>query len=364
MNQRGFITLTISLLLLTILLAVSLLVVKSMLADRRISLNAIHYRQAQALLDSALSDGMGRVAAMMPLANWQGQQSSNVGEYRLAIEVLPTVTIASRELRPMKIRASVQTDELTAQLHRQIVVLRYPLLTRLPPAPLLLAHGMGTLGDFTLMTNEQGRGANAPWSVWSGGAVDMQLGRRQSCLADETGKNCGIYLSQGGDKQADIQDSDSQFPQDLLWYLFNEPDSAQGWLRLRSQALAELNDCQGLDSQSHGLIIINGDCELNQPVGSVSAPLLLIVRNGAVQLTGNGVLYGLLLSHHSEPQAAEKDIRMTGNAMIHGALIANHLLAQSNALVVVRFDGVVLTRLQQAAALQVSQYLAGSRQDE
>ena len=53
--QSGFTTFTVTLILLLILLAVTLLVGKLLVADRRITLNETLYRQVMALAEQGLS---------------------------------------------------------------------------------------------------------------------------------------------------------------------------------------------------------------------------------------------------------------------------------------------------------------------
>ena len=60
-RQAGFTTFTITLLLVLIQLGNSLLVGKMLVADRRVTLNEVLYRQAMAMAEVGLADGLGRL---------------------------------------------------------------------------------------------------------------------------------------------------------------------------------------------------------------------------------------------------------------------------------------------------------------
>ncbi len=115
-----------------------------------------------------------------------------------------------------------------------------------------------------------------------------------------------------GDKQSDIKDNDTAFPSDLVWYLFNENDDATGWANLESRAVQMLTNCDSLSTASRGLIIVDGDCKPGGSVGSVAAPVVLIVRNGDLMVNGSATLYGLVFAYSSTPATATTDISLKG----------------------------------------------------
>ena len=73
-----------------------------------------------------------------------------------------------------------------------------------------------------------------PLSVWTDQNVDLTNGSGQTCHQGDYSGGCSAYISQKGDKQPDIKDNDTAFPTDLVWYLFNEKDDANGWANLET----------------------------------------------------------------------------------------------------------------------------------
>ena len=107
--QSGFTTFTVTLILLLILLAVTLLVGKLLVADRRITLNETLYRQVMALAEQGLSYGFGRLSAegsscpsLLPA--WSGNSfspSGAGGTYTLMVECITPFPVVAGSITPI-----------------------------------------------------------------------------------------------------------------------------------------------------------------------------------------------------------------------------------------------------------------------
>ena len=89
-RHAGFTTFTVTLLLILILVGISLLVGKLMVADRKISVNEVQYRQALALAELGIADGMGRVSIDPAWRSSSGISVSTAqGTYLLSVKDVP-----------------------------------------------------------------------------------------------------------------------------------------------------------------------------------------------------------------------------------------------------------------------------------
>jgi len=307
--QSGFTTFTVTLILLLILLAVTLLVGKLLVADRRITLNETLYRQVI---------------------------------YTLTVECItpfPVVAGSTTLVAPIRIRSAANLSDGQAQAAVEAQFVQSNVLAGTPAAPLTVAGGMAVGGNFTVVANPNGGGPG----VHAGG--------------------CSANISQKGDKQSDIKDSDPDFPDDLVWYLFNENDDAAGWANIESRANQIVSNCNGLGPTTTGLVIVNGDCSPGANIGTQAAPVVLIIRDGNLTINGGSQLYGLIFAYSSDPATATTDIKLNGNAIVHGALAANYELGKANGTYDAKFDETALSNIRTGAAFQTLKQVPGSWRD-
>ena len=253
-RHLGFTTFTVTLLLTVMLLSISLLVGKLMVSDRRVSLNEVQYRQALALAELGLSDGVGRLAQD---ASWRSASSGvsvtvSAGTYTLFALDDTAVTVGGASVTPVRVRAQATLVDSTANADVEIKTIKVSVLAGTPAAPLTVAGGMAVSGNFTVVANPNGGGPGVPLSIWTNGNVDLTNGSGQTCHQGDYSGGCSAYISQKGDKQSDIKDNDTAFPSDLVWYLFNENDDATGWANLESRAVQMLTNCDSLSTASRG----------------------------------------------------------------------------------------------------------------
>ncbi|MGE6195221.1 hypothetical protein D3C87_534680 [compost metagenome] len=372
--QSGFTTFTVTLILLLILLAVTLLVGKLLVADRRITLNETLYRQVMALAEQGLSYGFGRLAAegsscpsLLPA--WSGNSfspSGAGGTYTLTVECItpfPVVAGSTTLVAPIRIRSAANLSDGQAQAAVEAQFVQSNVLAGTPAAPLTVAGGMAVGGNFTVVANPNGGGPGVPLSVWTDEYVDLNTGSGQTCHQGDYAGGCSANISQKGDKQSDIKDSDPDFPDDLVWYLFNENDDAAGWANIESRANQIVSNCNGLGPTTTGLVIVNGDCSPGANIGTQAAPVVLIIRDGNLTINGGSQLYGLIFAYSSHPATATTDIKLNGNAIVHGALAANYELGKANGTYDAKFDETALSNIRTGAAFQTLKQVPGSWRD-
>lgn len=373
-TQSGFTTFTVTLILLLILLAVTLLVGKLLVADRRITLNETLYRQVMALAEQGLSYGFGRLSAegsscpsLLPA--WSGNSfspSGAGGAYTLTVECItpfPVVAGSTTLVAPIRIRSVANLSGSQAQAAVEAQYVQNNVLAGTPAAPLTVAGGMAVGGNFTVVANPNGGGPGVPLSIWTNDYVDLNTGSGQTCHQGDYAGGCSANISQPGSKQSDIKDSDPDFPTDLVWYLFNENDDDAGWANIESRANQIVTSCNGLGPTTTGLIIVDGDCSPGSNIGTQAAPVVLIIRDGNLTINGNRQLFGLVFAYASDPATTTADIKLTGGAIVNGALAANFKLGNSNGTYDAKYDEAALSNIRTGAAFQTLKQVPGSWRD-
>lgn len=339
-----------------------------MVVDRRISLNEVQYRQALALAELGLADGVGRLAqdATWRTTNSGVSVSSSSGTYILTAIDDDDVVVGGTTLTPIIVSAVATLADTTANAVVLAKTIKRGVLAGTPAAPLTVAGGMAVSGNFTVVANPNGGGPGVPLSIWTNGNVDLTNGSGQTCHQEDYSGGCSAdaYISQQGDKQSDIKDNDTAFPSDLVWYLFNENDDATGWTNLEARAAQMLTSCDSLSTASRGLIIVDGDCKPGGSVGSVAAPVVLIVRNGNLMVNGSATLYGLVFAYSATPATATTDISLKGGAIVNGAVVANYQLGKTaNGTFDAKYDQAVLSNIENGAPFQSISMIPGSWRD-
>ncbi|MCG6220715.1 hypothetical protein, partial [Vibrio diabolicus] len=146
----------------------------------------------------------------------------SAGNYTLFALDEPAVIVGGASVTPVKIRTQATLVDATANAEVEVKAIKISVLAGTPAAPLTVAGGMAVSGNFTVVANPNGGGPGVPLSIWTNGNVDLTNGSGQTCHQGDYSGGCSANISQKGDKQSDIKDNDTDFPTDLVWYLFNE----------------------------------------------------------------------------------------------------------------------------------------------
>ncbi|WP_447502611.1 PilX N-terminal domain-containing pilus assembly protein [Aeromonas caviae] len=368
-RQSGFTTFTVTLLLILILIGISLLVGKLMVADRKVSVNEVQYRQALALAELGIADGMGRLAAAgatVPSGGLSIPGSSAQGTYLLTAASAATVTVGTGpdtlDVTPVLLRAEATLADELGKATVQVQVAGYNLMADAKAVP-LMGLGISIGGSYNIVANPNGGGPGVPLSVWSEEPVTGN-GAWKTCHLGDFSGGCGVTLSDSKDPGPDIQDADSAFPDDLLLYLFGEPDTPSGWLNMNGKAVAAppTSSCGSLGPTSTGIYIVEGNCVLPDDTGSANAPVVLIVKNGDLTLNAGKTFNGIIFVY-SSTKPSLYDVKTNGHATINGSLILNSPPKNLNGTFDLKYDQTVMSSIQSGAMFKATKMVPGSWRD-
>ena len=94
----------------------------------------------------------------------------------------------------------------------------------------------------------------------------------------------------------------TNFPSDLLKYVFGVPDTDEGMTQLEERLAklgrVPLTSCTSLTSSSSGFYIVDGNCS-GGSMGSREAPVVVLVRNGDLTINANSEIYGMIFTYDS-----------------------------------------------------------------
>lgn len=318
----GFTTLVVTLILLSILVAVSAFIGKVLIADKRLTLNEIEYRVAMAAAEKGIAEAMAALKidpSLRGLNVISGSFSSDMMniDYVVDIESIDTgvARLSSEASSYNGTRAVVTVDAAeTGMLN--------PNNGEPPP---ITTRGTGTLkGTITVVANPNGGGLGVPVSVWSsqpiGGTGDYKTcGLHEYRYRNKCGNSSEQYSNKNKDG-GDIIDNDDEFPgtkEALMEYVFGEAN----WTIIESRASAFLSDCNSLSNVESGFYIVDGDCTISGSVGSKDAPLFIIVRDGKFQMNANSSFYGYAYIEGQYKTADKKKITLNGGAVFNGAMV-------------------------------------------
>lgn len=367
-RHAGFTTFTVTLLLILILVGISLLVAKLMVADRKVSVNEVQYRQALALAELGIADGVGRVS-IDPVWRSAGTTVSTAqGTYILSAVDLPgdPITVGTPpntlDVTPVVLRAEATLADGLGKAEVEVQVAGYSLMADSKAVP-LMGLGIEIGGNFDIVANPNGGGPGVPLSVWSEEPVTGN-GAWKTCHLGDFSGGCGVTLSDSKDPGPDIQDADSAFPDDLLLYLFGEPDTPAGWLNMNDKAVAAppTSSCGSLGPTSTGIYIVEGNCVLPDDTGSADAPVVLIVKDGNLTLNGGKEFNGIIFVY-SSTDPSPYDVMATGGATINGALILNAPPKNLNGTFNLIYDQTVMSSIQSGTMFQSTKMVPGSWRD-
>jgi hypothetical protein len=363
-NQDGAMLLTSVVLLLSMVTLVTLYTGRIKSFEHKIMLNEQNQQLAFASAEAGLMRSLG---VLSEDRNWDGAALVETLEGESTFSATATRAVIARASTTMTLislsSTGISADGLaTVTVNEQ--ALNYSILANPPDVPLIVAGGLEVGGNFEVVANPNGGGTGVPLSIWTDAAVDM-TGSGTTCGQQEfSDAACSSSpYSEKGFKDSDIVDSDPDFPNDLMEYMFNIPETECS--TLRSEADQTLADCSTLGLGSVGLIWVDGDCTLNANtvVGSTSAPVILVVTDGDLTMNGGAEINGIVFSFRKPATFADFAISMIGGARVNGVVASNHPVGQSNGTYNAVYDSEVLAQIQAHDAFQRIARVPGSWKD-
>lgn len=383
-SNRGFITLTISLIIIILVTILSLMTGRMLMNQQRTASNQLRYKEA---LDAAQA-GIDIALTRLSLKNdFRDDFSNTTGPFyqvtfgsdsgiQAGDGTLPVVTITSVGTAGYS-SAAVDSDDSEAKVSIQQKAIIGNILSGAPDSPLTVAASMVASGNFSVAANPNGGGAGVPLSIWSSEEVDLG-GSFSSCALqgvtfDENGYatsvcNSNIYSQSDNKdpdngKKSDILDEDLNFPPNLLIYLFGV-NSIDELINRDYTDKEILNDCSTIDESSTGLFIVDGACDLSgkDAVGTAENPIILVVMDGQLKANASTNIFGIVYVRSEDVSAS---IQANGGATLYGALIADKNVSVDiaaggfNAI----YDANVLSRIQSGSQFSYVARVSGTWRD-
>jgi len=363
-NQRGAIVLVSVVLLLTMVTLVTLYTGRIKSFEHKIILNSQNQQRAFSAAEAGLMRSLGVLsedkswAGAAIVETLDGESTFSASGARTAIvrasTTMTLISLSSTGISPDG-QASVSVNEQA---------LNYSILANPPDVPLIVAGGLAVGGNFEVVANPNGGGIGVPLSIWTDASVDM-TGSGTTCGQQEfsDGACSSSPYSEKGFKDSDIVDSDPDFPDDLMEYLFNIPETE--WSTLRSEADQTLADCTTLGLASLGLIWVDGDCTINagKVVASSGAPVILVVTDGNITMNGGAIINGIVFSFRKPGTVSDFDLSMIGGALVNGVVASNHPVGLSSGTYNAVYDANVLAQIEAHDAFQRIARVPGSWRD-
>ncbi|AXR07219.1 hypothetical protein [Salinimonas sediminis] len=355
-DQHGFMLLVPVVILLIMVTGSAALIVESTSLQTRLSRQLRELEQQQVELDNALNRAILLTEHIDPEAAITEYQITG-GTVRLVEQVI------TRDARLLHY-ALAANSSLPANLAARLSVVRYSLLTSVPAAALMLNSSWPATAHLHLQYTRAD--ATPLASVWSSSDFELPAIGTICQTASVAATSCdSIPSSHVGEVTSDIEDSGiyanaTDYPKAVLAALFYP---AMSGLTQLQQASTLHRNCHGLNAHSAGIYYIQGDCTLRagQVVGTVEAPIVLLVAGETLVLEENSLINGLVIGVHAEAERA-LTITSASTAWLDGALVLTRPLAPTSS-VRLRYHPAMLLSLQRSQSMQRSQPVAGSWRD-
>ncbi|WP_375057059.1 hypothetical protein [Zobellella sp. DQSA1] len=329
-RRCGFITLAVTLILLSTLAAVSAFIGKVLIADKRLTLNEIEYRVVMAAAEKGIAEAMAELKVEPAATAISGSIATASASGSYQVTIMPNGVPGVSDILSRATLDSGAEAVVTVQVAERGIL--NPNNSG-PAGPLMVAGTLPANGTITIVANPNGGGPGIPVSIWSAGGVDIG-GSATTCGLDEY-HNGGCnkdnaYSYKSGSETIigpDIVANAPDFPDDLVEYVFGEPDSAEGWARIESQATAIVNSCSDPRiTGGAGVFIVESvqNCTIGS-IGTREAPVVLITKDSNLTINANSQVYGLVFAYDTDPSGADEyKITINGGAKFFGMMLANH----------------------------------------
>ena len=374
-NTSGFITLTVVLIIVLLITALSLMTGKMLMTEQRSASNQVRYHEAMNAAQAGLDKAIAQVQSADDFDDLiDFDSTSSPPYYHVEFGDITEITLGSNTVKSVTINAvgtSGYSADIEANAESQVTlnqkVVAFPTISGLPYAPLTVAAGMAIGGNFIVAANPNGGGPGVPLSIWSEEIITESdiTGSFSSCGQQEYADNqCDDNPYSNKDNVgSDILSDDDGFPSNLLAYVFSGNQTIQDVIEDTIQMYPEADNyyvdrigdgeinqpetvCDNLvkaGSAASGRYIIKGGCAINGVIGSLENPVQLLIWDGDLTLNANTVIWGLVFTYSDS--ATEYDVKLNGGAVLHGVFVSNFGLKISNGQFDAVYDANVLKNL-------------------
>lgn len=378
-SSRGFITLTITLIIIILVTILSLMTGRMLMNEQRAASNKLRYEEAA----NAAQAGIDAALARLSLDNEFRDSFTNDSSapfYQVAFGsdtaiqagegTLPVVSITAVGTSGYS-AAAANADDAEAKVTVQQKAIIARAVAGAPDAPLTVSTSMGAGGNFVVGANPNGGGPGVPLSIWSKGSVTVGSSSSTCSLQQYSEDQCqsNTYSDNKSDAGSDILQNDTAgFPKNLLAYLFGFTTENQILTVINQLGHQKMSpsECGNFDGSSRGMYLVEGPgtCSLNsagKTIGSEEHPIVIILWNADADIVANTIIYGIVFSHS---ESGSYNIKMGGGATIYGALIAdNNVSIQATGTYNTVYDANVLNNIEYGEDFSYVARVSGSWKD-
>ncbi len=374
-NTSGFITLTVVLIIVLLITALSLMTGKMLMTEQRSASNQVRYHEAMNAAQAGLDKAIAQVQSADDFDDLIDFESSSLPPYyHVEFGDVTDITLGSNTVQAVTINAvgtSGYSAETGADAESQVTlnqkVAAFPTISGLPDAPLTVAAGMAIGGNFVVAANPNGGGPGVPLSIWAKEAITESdiTGSFSSCGQQEyaDGQCDDNPYSNKDNVGSDILSDDDGFPENLLAYVFSGNQTIQDVIEDTIQMYPDAADhytsrigdgvintstavCDNLvnaGANASGRYIIKGGCAIRGDIGAPENPVQLLIWDGDLTLNANTEIWGLVFTYSDS--ATAYDVMLNGGAVLHGVFVSNFELKISNGQFDAVYDESVLRNL-------------------
>jgi hypothetical protein len=364
-KQNGAATLFVAVVILIIMTLMVVYAARVGLFEQRISANDVRYKEAFAIADGGLDfstqlfasefallyDGTDASTAASTLATIVTNSSVNnqsLGSGSFSVTAANTGAVLGSI--PIYTFSSVGTGADgtgTATVERQITM-SYVFGGTVPDVPVIVGGAVGTGGNFNVVANSDAAGDGVPVSVWASGDIEA-TGSSATChdefydgnnaqCSNPSGNDENITTGDGSNlttydaNYPDLLPNDANFPPDLFDFVFGLARADWEIKKAEAEANGQLvSNCSSIASagtsagDNYPLWWVDGNCSFtgNNTMGSESNPIILVVEDAELSVTGNSNINGIVYVFDNPDDAATPSTALGGTTEINGSFISD-----------------------------------------
>jgi len=313
--QKGVVTIVTAVVLLIIITILALLTARVVIFETRVTANEVRAVEA-------FENAMTGLTTVLSAYNTGTAKSETALE---ALGSLPAWKVEDVESAGLGLRVRLRgysADSTATSVVEQVIVGTSSLAG--PLATPLTSKGTAGISGSGMVVNPEGN-----FTVWTGNAVDFTQNASgnnegftmvkhptlDSTIKSSDRNYVGSDVIDGDSALSSLTD-DEMFENFISGTDYDHSAYSSGFDFYRSTIATMIvdGDTADLDGVVDSVIVVNGDLELNGgTIGTADQPVILVV-DGALDMTGNPEIYGVVYVRDDMPEA-------TGTPVIHGSLI-------------------------------------------